>query len=307
MITIRSILRFVRYLPGSILLYLVFQACEEEIQLELNNPENQRIVVEGRITNEFRHQQVRLTQTLSYFQNEPAPALTIAEVYILEEETGIQYPLVPDTDSIGLYVSEEMRGKVGETYSLIIDHDGESYKATSYLDTVLRLDSMKYKYELYNYFGFQFGVYNLLLSAFEPPPEGQFYKMDFYINDTLYTEKLEESVYLSDFMIDNTYLDTVTIYGIPQEYIKLDTNVIKLEVLSISEDEIYFISELLNETYGNGSIFSGPPSNIRSNVLNTSGGLDGIGFFGASAKSTIETFLIKEHDESTNNPFIEVD
>ena len=76
-------------------------------------------------------------------------------------------------------------------------------------------------------------------------------------------------------------------------------------MISISEEEIYFISDLLNETYGNGSIFSGPPANIRSNVVNTSEGLDGLGFFGASSKTLIEMVLIKEHDDSTNNPFIE--
>ena len=68
---------------------------------------------------------------------------------------------------------------------------------------------MKYDYELYSYFGYTFGVYNILLSAFEPPPEGQFYKMDFYINDTLFTNELAESIYQSDFLINNTYLDTV--------------------------------------------------------------------------------------------------
>jgi hypothetical protein len=283
----------------------MFSACEEEIQLELNNPDNQRIVVEGRVTNEFRHQLVKLTYTTSYFQNEPAPAITDAEAYIVEEGTGRRFNLTQSTDSLGLYETEEMAGRVGETYSLFINLNDELYKASSYLDTVLRLDSMKYKYEIYSYFGFTFGVYNILLSAFEPPPEGQIYKLDFYINDTLYTDELDESVYQSDFLINDTYLDTVSIYGIPQEYIKLDTNVIRLEVISISEEEVYFISELLNETLGNGSIFSGPPANIRTNVLNTSGGLDGLGFFGASSKTSIEMVLIKEHDESTNNPFIE--
>lgn len=293
------------YLFIAAAIVLIHTACQEEIQIELNNPKNQRIVVEGRITNELRQQTVKLTYTSSYFLNQPAPAVTDADAYILEEGTGIHYNLTQSSDSAGLYETQEMAGKVGETYSLIINDGSDSYKATSYLDTVLRLDSMKYDYELYSYFGYTFGVYNILLSAFEPPPEGQFYKIDFYINDTLFTNELAESIYQSDFLINNTYLDTVNIYGIPQEAIKLDTNIIRLEVISISEEEIYFISDLLNETYGNGSIFSGPPANIRSNVVNTSEGLDGLGFFGASSKTLIEMVLIKEHDDSTNNPFIE--
>jgi hypothetical protein len=150
-------------------------------------------------------------------------------------------------------------------------------------------------------------VYTLKISAYEPPPEGQFYRIDIYLNDTLLTDEIAEYVYLSDFLVNDRYLTEIEIYDLPQERIELDTNLIRIVLFSVSEEEIYFLNELIYETYGNGSIFSGPPANIRSNIENTSGGLDGMGFFSTSGVCSIESVLIKEHDESTNNPYYEDD
>ncbi len=286
---------------------LLFGSCEEEVKLELNSPENQRIVVEGRITNELRYQQIRITKTLSYFENELAPPLTDAEVYIVEEGSKRQFSLTLSDDALGIYETERFAGRFGETYSLIINHDDQSYKATSYLDTVPLIDSLTFEYQYLSYFGFRFGIYTFKISAYEPPPEGQFYRIDIYINDTLITDEVAETIYLSDFQINDRYLSEIEIYSLAQERIKLDTNIVRVDLLSVSEEEIDFLGELISETYGNGSIFSGPPANIQSNIKNTSGGLDGMGFFSASGITSIESVLLKEHNDSTNNPFMEVD
>lgn len=304
---IKQILAIIIFILCLISLSVTLISCEEEIQLELNNPENQRIVVEGRITSELGNQPIRITQTLSYFENELAPPVTDAEVYIVEEGSGEEFPLHLIDDSLGIYQTNSVAGQFGENYSLIINHGDESYKATSYLDTVPLIDSITFEYQYLTYFGFSFGIYVIKMSFYEPPPEGQYYRIDIYLNDTLYTDEIVEPVYLSDFQINDKYLANIELYSIPQERIKLDTNVVRLEMFSISEDELIFLGELINETYGNGSIFSGPPANIESNIENTSGGLDGIGFFGASGVSKIEAVLIKQHDDSTNNPFIEID
>ena len=73
-------------------------------------------------------------------------------------------------------------------------------------------------------------------------------------------------------------------------------------MISISKEENEFINAFNNESQNGGSIFSGPPANIPSNLKNISGGLEGLGFFGASAKTTKEMILIKKHKSSTNDP-----
>ena len=278
-------------------------SCEEEVTLELNTPENQRIVVEGRIISVPVYQQIRITKTLSYFDNELAPPLIGAEVYLIEQGSGQEYPMTLSNDSLGIYETERFDGHFGETYTLIINDHDQSYKATAYLDTVPVIDSLTFQYQLLSFFGFRYGIYVIKMSAYEPPPEGQYYRIDIYLNDTLITNTILEQVYMSDFLINDRYLDEVEIYNMPQERIRLDTNRIRVIMYSISEEEINFLNDFLTETYGNGSIFSGPPANIQSNIENTTGGLDGMGFFSASGVSSIESVLIKEHNDSTNNPF----
>lgn len=280
-------------------------ACEEEIYMELNEDQNRRIVVEGRITNEFKRHQIRITETSSYFRHEPAPVPENVQAYILEESTGMHYSLTKSLDSASIFETDLMTGIVGDNYSLVIQKDDQQYMATSHLDSLLRIDSLYYNYKLESFFGYTFGSYYITISAFEPLPSGNFYKIDIYLNDTLITNRVDESVYVDDFMINGTFFDSLTIYGIPQEWITLETNRIRVEAISISEKEFDFIIELMTETFGGNSIFSGPPANISTNIINTSGGIDGVGFFGASAKTVREIVVPKVHDPATNNDLIE--
>lgn len=293
---------------SSLLILMVFSACEEVIDLELNDPGFQRIVVEGNITTEYGHQELRLTRTLSYFANELVPPLLNIDAKIVEEGSGLEFPLSLSNDSLGIYQTEEMACKVGETYSLIIDHEGQSYKATSYLDTVPDIDSVSTEYFVFHIFGRIMGQYRVKISLFEPDPEGQIYSMYVYLNDTLYTKEISTMVYFADYQLNNMYwpefdLFDLAQFSFPQEDIIWDTNTVRLELFSVSQDELLFLNALAAESYGNGSIFSGPPANIPTNVFNATEGIDGVGFFGASDKYVIETTLIKVHNDSTNNDF----
>ena len=280
-------------------------SCEEVIDIELNNPDNQRIVVEGRITNTMQAQRIRLTKTTSYFENELAPPLLDANVYMVAESTGENYPFTLADYVMGFYETAIMQGSIGETYMLHIESGEEEYHASAFLDTIPEIDSMNYTYELQSFFGIVFGTYTITLNMFEPDPEGQYYRIDVYLNDTLYTEDLAEAIYLSDFQSSNRYWYELEIFAFPQEVIRLDTNQVRFEMYSLTEEEFDFLVPFFIESYGSGSIFSGPPANIPTNVQNTSGGLDGVGFFAASGRTVYEMPLYKEHDESTNNPFFE--
>jgi hypothetical protein len=275
-------------------------SCQEEITLNLNNQETERIIVEGRITNEFIQHAIRLTRSISYFQNELIPPLVGAEAYLTEELSGKTYTLQLANDTLGIYLTDEFKGLVGSDYTLHVNYTGESWEATSYLDTVPDMDSINYVYEYNNYF--EQGFYKIRMSAYEPPPIGDIYMFNIYKNDTLYNDQLVETPYQDDLLFNDVYLANVEIMWIPQEEITLDTNVIKIEMLSISREEFNYNNAFISESYSNGSIFSGPPANIPSNLLNSSGGLDGLGFFGTSSVTSLEMLLIKQHDDSTNNP-----
>lgn len=279
---------------------ILFNSCEEEIQLELNTLEYERIVVEGRITNELKNHTLRLTKTASYFENERVPPLLDAEVYIIEENSETRYDLALVNDTMGYYETDEFCGIAGETYSLHINYGGESYIATSYLDSVAGMDSLNYVYEYISYA--EQGFYKIRMSAYEPPPEGDVYIFDIYLNDILYNDEPGETPYANDLFMNDLYMANVEIMWLPQEEIIADTNHILVRMYSSSEEEYDFIEAFNIETYSGGSIFNGPPANIPSNLKCTTGGIDGLGFFAASSVTTQDMILIKEHDDSTNNP-----
>jgi hypothetical protein len=154
----------------ALLLMITAVSCQEVIDIELNNPDNQRIVVEGRLTNELKRHTIRLTHTLSYFDSQLAPPVMNAEVYLIEEGTGTRVNFTQIDNEFGLYQSDQVKGRVGETYSLFVNDGDDSYKATSYLDTVAQMDSINYKYEFDSYENF--GYYIIRMSAYEPPPMG---------------------------------------------------------------------------------------------------------------------------------------
>lgn len=286
---------------------LFFISCEEKVNIELNDQDQERVVVEGRITNEEKNHWVRLTKSLSYFANEQGPALIADNVFILEEGTGIRHELQPyeDEEVNGIYITEKIAGKIGETYSLVIEDGENTYRASDYMDTIPGIDSAGYIYEYYKYF--EMGFYILHISAWEPPPLGHNYMFHIYLNDTLYNDELVETPYVNDLLYDDIYLENIEIYYIPQEEIIDSVYQVRIDMLSISEEEYTYNNSFLQESYNNGSIFSGPPANVPSNVKNTNGGIDGVGFFAAASITSIEFELIKEHDDSTNDPEYEYD
>ena len=280
--------------------FCTIQSCQEDINIDLNDQNQKRLVVDGRITDENKPQKVRLTYTANYFSDQKAPPVLGATVFISEEGTGNEYPMILADSTFGYYTSQVFAGRVGEDYTLHVRDGSNSYTATSLLKQVAQMDSIDYIYHYDNYE--ERGYYTIRMSAFEPAPIGDIYMFYLYVNDTLYNNKLSRTPYADDLFYNNTYLDTVTIFDLPQEEIIQKTNRIKLFMLSISKAEYDYINAFITETYDNGSIFSGPPANIPSNIINNSGGPDGVGFFGASAVSVGKTTLTKQHDDATNDP-----
>jgi hypothetical protein len=276
-------------------------SCQEELDIKIDNDLPVKIAVDGRITNIGQHQLLRLTKSDDYFANRETAGAEVEYLQVLEKGTGKIYAFSKVDTGAGYYISDEVfSGKVKETYELTFNFGPDKYSASAFLDTVPAIDSISYQYEYFNYFGGQ-GYYQIKMSATEPEPAGDYYLFYLYINDTLYNNELRLTANSDDEIINGKPLINIDIYYLPQEEIKSDTNRIRLEMLSISREEYAFIIAFLNETRGNGSLFSGPPADIPTNIENKSSDNSGLGFFSASSVSSKEMFLYKVHSDSTNN------
>jgi hypothetical protein len=281
------------------LVIILLISCQKEVDLHLSSVYKNKAVVDGRITNELKNHRIRLTKTLPYFENNEVPPLLDAKAYILEKGTGMKYDLSLIDSTYGIYQTPVFKGNCGETYTFSLDCSLGTYEATTFLDTVSKLDSINYIYE-YNK-EFKMGFYKVYLSAFDPPAKN-YYRFFIYLNDTLVNYKITDASFTDDQLFNGLYMAKIEIYDVRQEWVKLKTNTLKVEMASISKEEYDDINNYMTEINGSGSIFSGPSASIPSNIKNLSGGFDGLGFFAASAISSQEMTLLKQHNDSTNDP-----
>ena len=124
---------------------LLFSACTERIEIDLNTGENNRLVVEGGITNETKIHTIKLTRSSNYFYNEVQPIELEANVSISDD---VNTFVLNDTDNDGIYETQaNVTGIPGKEYTLNIElKDGSQYSATAYMNFVEEMDSIRYEY-----------------------------------------------------------------------------------------------------------------------------------------------------------------
>ena len=280
-----------------IVIFLLFGfitlSCEEKINLELNTDKNSRLVVQGRITNRQEIQYVYLTRSGSYFSNDSTQAEEGAEVSISGSINSVK--LYEDWNNPGLYKTAfPVYGIIGHTYTLnITTKDDKHYAATSYLDTVAGIDSITAEYEFIKYLNH--GYYKLRLYTQDPRGKGNIYMFNVYVNDTLDDSNLSNTSFQTDEYFDGQYLHGVEFYYINEDRIIPGANGIQVDMLSISREEYDFNTAFLDETSYSGGLFSGPPANVPSNLkCIDKDGIDGLGFFGASAVNSYRLTIFKK-------------
>lgn len=295
---------------------LVICSCTEVIDINLNDDKHSRLVVEGKITTETKAHRIRLTRSSDYFSNKPSPREIGASVTISDSEN--EFILHESTSEPGIYETDPgFFGRVGQTYKLnIVTSDGKEYSSSAYLDTVFNMDSVLYEYteDFFRVMQWGFyeskGIYILSLYAQEPEGIGNCYQFDIYLqneygeyikdNDTL-----NEAVYQNDELIDGLYIMGAEFYALDREIFNKDTiqiydpdnggNIdalrisknIRIEMLSIPQEQIDYNIAVLYETEFQGGMFSGPPSNIPSNISNGA-----LGFFTASDITSLDIQIV---------------
>lgn len=260
-------------------------ACTEKIELDLNTLDQRRLVVDGWITNEADSHMVNLSYTVDFFAEEPAQQVTNATVSIFDGSTTINLTQTKP----GIYTSNEgYKGAIGKNYTLNINIEGEQYTSTTYLDSVMTIDSLSYSKK--DDFGrdLETGendlqLYRLLMTIKELPGKGDYYAIRTFKNGILDSDSLYEYVFFDDQFIDGYHYKLAS-YDIIEAEIG---DVFDIELLSISKQAYEAYQAMFSETF-RGGIFDAPPANVPSNVSNGA-----LGIFNASAVSR-GTFTITD-------------
>ncbi len=270
-----------------LLLFVSIIACEERIEWEVDS-DQVRLVVEGRVTNEFMHHEVRLTTSSDYFDSRSPVQITGAQLTVTDGTSVFEYEELGD----GLYRSiEAFAGEVGKTYTLEITIGpplsiAGTYTASSTMMETMQMDTLYNLHELEEgFFGEEEdSVYQLLFEGEELEGEGDFYLFEIYRNGEIYTDSIDEVLLMSDEFIDGFNFEEFIIYS--------DTDLeagdsISVRLYAIEEAYYNFLNGLFSELEGSDPFgFSGPPANFVGNV---SGG--SLGYFYASSFHSASTIL----------------
>lgn len=263
-----------RYIHKILLPLLAFSflstACTERIDIALDST-YARLVVDGKVSSDSTKHHVILSVTSDYFSNQAAPRVQNALVELSFDDVRLQ--LTENPRDPGRYETPyAFRGRIGTTYELHIsqvdvDQDGEAetYHAVSTMPGGPELESIELKY----YPTPVSSGHTVFMYATHPPDTRDWFGFKLYRNSDMLTDSLSKYTVLSDELFDTGYIP-----GLPVAFLSDDDpreavgtgDTISLELHCIEKAYYDFVTEAQLEIAGYYPLFSGPPSNVVSNI-----------------------------------------
>jgi hypothetical protein len=239
---------------------LIF-SCEDVIELDLNTTEP-KLVIEGRLYDQFFPATVILTRTTDFFDTLSIHTVSDAEVKITDP-LGNSIQLIENDSTPGLYQADFF-GETGRPYTLSVICDGQTYTSTAEMKPSLFIDSVKAVYHSDEIPYFQEG-YELRCYISDTPGINEYCMLNVYKNF-----KKSYQIYL----YEDTYTEGLSFeyrfYG--DNFMPGDTCIIEMLTCDRSVyDYLYTYSEIASDYFQD----SGTPYNPTSNISNGA-----LGFFG---------------------------
>ncbi len=246
-------------LNGLLLAAALLTSCEEVIDYKLNSTD-EKLVVEGLVTDQPGPYTVRLTSTKGYLDQGRVPSATAGLVTITDVEAGVTDTLRASTATAGLYLTTPRfpQGQIGHHYRLRIVREGQEYTAESEIKRILPLDSLSFKYKTPQTDAVSDSGYYTTAYFREAAGRGDYYRFLIYQNRR-WRNRSEVAV-IDDELYDGNYGDPEIGYNINPR----DT--VTVELRSIDKAAYDFYIGLTNAQLNTGTPFDSPPANAPTNV-----------------------------------------
>jgi hypothetical protein len=255
------------YIP--ILILLLFSACRENIELDLNSS-NPQIVVEGSVAVDGPTR-ISITKSVNFNDNNSFPTVSNATV-IISDNIG-----KPDTlkeSKPGIYTSSKIIGIVGRTYSLTVKANDKTITSSGTIPNPVKFDSLNVMPPQGGFGGGGFGggntqtgtLYFVRVKFNDPENETNYYRFVEYINS-----KPTGNIYVYDDRLNNGKTNDKTLLNFTRYLVKGDTVTVEMQCIDKAVYE-YFNSF--------GNLGMGPSSSTPANpYTNLNGAV--LGFFSA--------------------------
>lgn len=255
-------------------------SCEEIVNLDLpTGPE--RVVISGWITNEVQPYEIHITKTNAFDDQRPNPALSGAEVYVIDR-LSVRYDF-REIGETGIYVSDprELVGQPGNAYTLhvILADGGEYVSKQETLHPVPALEPLSFD----SFLDPITSVPNYFVKGFinDVADIRNFYRWRVFVNGDLKNRPEEIIVFSDKFTDGNRFENRAANISLAA----MDT--VYLEHRSLSEGAFDYYELLVSQTRSQFGGINTPPAIVHGNLSNISNESEVVlGYFGASEITT---------------------
>lgn len=272
---------------------VLFSSCQDEIQLDLDDPVPQ-IVIDGCITTKDTVHYVRISSTQNYLSTEKPDFTNEKDATVTLYEDGnlvTQYLFNDSTEQF----ETNFRATIGRTYVLEIElADGTTYLSEEELTRrVPPVDSLWVEKSTG---GFTEGNYDIIFNSREPAGIGDNYQWKLYYNGE-YQNQPFDLLFAEDRLVDGNLIGEIPLASIDEEkYDELvessgsDTIRIVLDQTTITRNYYEFLLIVQQQTAFIGGPFDAPPAPIRGNIYRSDDFNErALGFFYAASVETAFT------------------
>lgn len=256
------------YIAAFVGLVLGLGSCTERIEVELDETYT-RLVVEGNLTTDTMAHLFVLTETTSYFYNQPAPPVENASVSI-SDNLGNKVVL-EEKEPGKYYTPANFFGQVDRSYELQIDLTEEingnlRYVAQSSIPPIAPIDSIGMEFN--ERFG-KDGFWIVKLYATDPAGVENYYQFRVYRNDTLLSDTLNKVSFTDDKLFDGNFTFGIGVAffnnSIAGQRFRVGDTVL-LEMGGITKEHYTFMNNVIQSTSFQNPLFGGPPANVIGNI-----------------------------------------
>jgi len=238
-------------------------ACKKTVHLNLDNAAPQ-IVIQGEVTDDTTGSYtVRIFRTVSFYAENSFPAVSGASIRISDNEGHVD-SLMETTP--GVYVTQSLKGKAGNTYTLSVLAQDTLYTAVSTMPQPVKLDSLTFNHRT----GFGKNTIYAVPNFQDPAGIANYYQFVEYLNGVL----LNKDIFVFDDRLSDGRYITRSLRN-DSAYLK-SGDWLEVKMYCIDEPVFDYFNELDQSSSGGTFNTTASPTNPISNISNGA-----LGYFSA--------------------------
>ena len=237
-----------------VFIILISTSCNKVIDLNLGDVAG-KLVIEGNLTNIFGTQTIKLSKNVAFTNTNTYPPVTGASV-VVKDTKGNSFNFIEGP--AGTYNATSAAGRPGNTYTMTVITDGQTYTATSQMPVFIPLDSVTSKP---NEFNSGANRRQIVAHYADRPGVANQYRFVLWVNGVQVKRIFAFNDTFSDGKLINIDLIEGDIDIFPGSVVTVEMQCIDNNIYN------YWFTMLQEASPGGGFAPSNPPTNITPAVL----------------------------------------